>query len=196
MVDVAGNPVLAFVTPWAPNFAPRSWALCQGQLLSISQNNALFALLGTIYGGDGRTTFGLPDLRGRVAVGAGSGPGLGNQNLGGKAGQQTVVLTPQQLASHTHALTAQPSLEIFATTGGGNQQKPSATHRLASVQLTAGSHVKGYSNAPTNTEMGGLNTAGALATENTGGNGAHDNMQSFLTLNYIICLAGFFPSRN
>ena len=177
-------------------FAPRSWAFCQGQLLAIAQNNALFALLGTIYGGDGRTTFGLPELRGRVAVGAGNGPGLPTQNLGGKAGQQTVVLTPQQLASHTHALTAQPSLEIFATTGGGNQQKPSATHRLASVQLTAGTHVKAYRNAGSKTDMGGLNTAGALATENTGANGAHDNMQPFLTLNYIICLAGIFPSRN
>ena len=91
---------------FAGNFAPRGWAFCDGQLLQVSQNDALFSLFGTIYGGDGRTTFGLPDLRGRIPLHAGQGAGLSNRRLGSKGGEENVTLTVNQLASHSHDLTA------------------------------------------------------------------------------------------
>ena len=100
------EPFVGEIRMFAGNFAPRGWAFCDGQLLATSQNDALFSLLGTIYGGDGRTTFGLPDLRGRIPVHAGTGPGLSPRRLGAKAGAEKVTLTVNELPSHTHDLVA------------------------------------------------------------------------------------------
>ena len=189
-------PMLGTVVPWAPNFAPRSWAFCQGQLLSIAQNSALFSILGTVYGGDGHTTFGLPDMRGRVAIHAGSGPGLSHYNLGTKIGQEDVSLTSNTIPSHTHAVSQEKSFEILATTNDGNQQAPSASNRLSAAKLTFGVDANLYSTAAEDTTLGGLQASGDLALNGAGNSQAHQNKQPYLVLNYIIALQGIFPSRN
>jgi microcystin-dependent protein len=165
------TPFLGQITIFAGNFAPRGYAFCQGQILSISQNTALFSLLGTTYGGDGRTTFALPDLRGRVPVGAGQGPGLTAQSVGETSGQETVTLTTQQLPPHTHS--------IQVTNAPSDTSNP-----VGAVPAKGGSYSKG---APTGTA--------ANATQ-TGGGQPHSNLQPSLGLNYIIALEGIYPSRN
>jgi len=110
------EPFVGEIRMFAGNFAPRGWAFCDGQLLAVSQNDALFSLLGTIYGGDGRTTFGLPDMRGRTPLHAGQGPGLSNRRLGAKAGAENVTLTVNQLPSHRH--------DWQATTALASSQSP------------------------------------------------------------------------
>ena len=110
------DPFIGEIKMFAGNFAPRGWALCDGQLLAVSQNDALFSLFGTIYGGDGRTTFGLPDLRGRIPIHAGSGPGLSPRRLGAKGGAENVTLTTAQLPAHKH--------DIFASSAGASAGNP------------------------------------------------------------------------
>lgn len=163
---------------FAGNFAPRNWAFCNGQLLSIAQNTALFSILGTTYGGNGQTTFALPDLRSRVPVHPGQGPGLSNYVLGQTAGVETVTLTQNQLPSHTHA--------VNAVANGGNQAAP--TGNLPAVESTGTS--QNYSNAAATGQMG-PNMIG-----NTGGNQPFTVVQPYQCLNYIIALYGIFPSRN
>jgi microcystin-dependent protein len=155
------------------NFAPRGWAFCSGQILPIAQNTALFSLLGTTYGGNGQTTFALPDLRGRVPLSAGQGPGLSNYDLGQSAGTENVTLTVNQLPAHTHPLGA--SLSDPTT------QKPQNTYLANGNAYTA---------AAPDTSMG------PLAVQNTGGSQPHEILQPYLTLNYCIALEGIFPSRN
>jgi len=155
------------------NFAPRGWALCQGQLLAISQYQALFSLLGTMYGGDGRTTFGLPDLRGRVPIGFGQGPGLSSHNQGSAGGTETVALTAAQMPSHSHAVNANNS---DATDTVPTNQYPAA----------GGAYTANNPNTTMNANMIGA----------SGGNQAHQNMQPFLALNWIIALEGVYPSRS
>ncbi len=158
---------MATIVMFAGNFAPRTWALCQGQLLAISSNSALFSLLGVTYGGDGRTTFGLPDLRGRVPVGTGSGPGFTNRLLGARSGVEYNNLTVAHLPAHTHTAVGK------SVTGGDNELTGTSAGNLlaadGSVQVTLGS---------------------------TGGNQAVNNMQPFLALNFIICMQGTYPSRS
>jgi len=163
---------------FAGNFAPRGWAFCNGQLLSISQNTALFSILGTTYGGDGRTTFGLPDLRGRVPIQPGQGPGLSNYVLGQKAGTENVTLTQNQLPSHNHA--------VNAVAEGGNQASPEGN--LPAVESTGTS--KDYSDAAATSQM----NPGMVG--NTGGNQPFSVVQPYQCVNYIIALQGIFPSRN
>ncbi len=163
---------------FAGNFAPRSWAFCNGQLLSIAQNTALFSILGTTYGGDGRTTFALPDLRGRVPLHPGVGPGLASYTLGQKAGVENVTLTQNQLPSHNHA--------VNAVAEGGNQAAP--TGNLPAVESTG--TAKNYSNAATTGQM----NSGMIG--NTGGSQPFSVVQPYTCLNYIIALQGIFPSRN
>jgi microcystin-dependent protein len=184
------------VMPWAPNFAPRSWAFCQGQLLAIAQNQALFSILGTNFGGDGRTTFGLPDLRGRVAIHAGTGPGLSPYSVGHKRGEGNVALNANTIPNHTHSVSQQKSFEVLATTDDGNQQLPSASHRLSAAKLTLGQDANLYSNAAPDTTLGGLQASGDLVLNATGAGQPHPNRQPYLVLNYIIALQGVFPSRN
>ena len=157
------------------NFAPRGYAFCQGQILSISQNTALFSLLGTTYGGDGVTTFGLPDLRGRCAVSSGQGPGLSNYDLGEQTGTETVTLNTGQMPAHNHP--------VAAVDDDPNKINP--TNNLPS-NIAA----QGYSNAAANVAMK------ATMIGQTGGNQAHANIQPLLVLNYCIALQGIYPSRN
>jgi len=161
------------------NFAPRGWALCSGQLLQIAQNTALFSILGTTYGGDGRTTFGLPDLQGRSPMHAGNGPGLSSRILGQQTGAESVTLSGAQAAAHAH--TWQVADEL------GNQTTP-AGNALARSPTGRGGYLL-YGPGPT----------AAMAPEvvaDAGGGQAHNNMQPALVVNFVIALEGVFPSRN
>jgi len=167
------------------NFAPRGWAFCQGQLISIAQNTALFSLIGTYYGGDGRTTFALPDLRGRCAVGMAQGPGLSDRRIGSQFGSETVTLNQTQLPSHTHQL-------MGNNTDANTTDPTNATLAKDNVVIERGSPaipVNGYSTGAANVGMG-------ASIGNAGGNQAHNNMQPSLAMNYVIALQGIFPSRN
>jgi microcystin-dependent protein len=170
------DPFLGQVIMFGGNFAPRGWAFCEGQLLSIAQNSALFSILGTTYGGDGRTTFALPDLRGRVPMGSGNGPGLTPRKLGTKTGSETNTLTVGQMPAHSHAVAAQVNNDSAATTDPAN-------HFLAPAESYATAGTAGAN-------LGGV-TCG-----NTGGNQPVNNIQPVLVINYIIALVGIFPSRN
>jgi microcystin-dependent protein len=160
---------------FAGNFAPRGWALCDGQLLPIAQNTALFSLVGTTYGGDGRTTFGLPDLRGRAPMQPRQGPGLSNHLLGEKSGDETITLTQVQLPSHTHALRAADE----------DAEQTDPTGRVYAI-----SDDDLYRASGTMVDMS------AETTTVTGGGQSHSNMQPYLAINFIICLQGIYPSRN
>lgn len=175
---------IAEVRMFAGNFAPRSWAFCQGQTLSIAQNTALFSLLGTTYGGNGQTTFVLPDFRGRVAVGTGTGPGLPQVTLGEVAGTATVTLLQTQMPAHTHALTG--SLTMQAA-GDGTLSTDASNRRIGPGAFYSASAADLVNMAPLN---------GTLTAANTGGNQPFSIMQPYLGMNYIICLEGIFPSRN
>ncbi len=169
---------LAEVRAFAGNFAPRNWAFCEGQLLSISANQALFSLLGTMYGGDGRTTFGLPDLRSRIAIGAGQGPGLSDYDIGTKGGTQTVTLTVSHMPTHNHM--------AYVTNDPGTLPAPGG-HILASEAVGATAL---YSDQNPNTQLS------PHAIGNTGGSLSHENRQPYIAMHYIICIAGLFPSRS
>lgn len=160
---------------FAGNFAPRGWAFCDGQLLAVSQNDALFSLLGTIYGGDGRTTFGLPDLRGRVPIHAGSGPGLSPRRLGAKAGAEKVTLTVNQLPSHTHQMRASAD-PATGPNPAGDVLAETATDRI-------------YTDRGTDVNMA------TSSITNLGGSRSHTNLMPFLCINFIIALVGIYPSR-
>jgi microcystin-dependent protein len=166
---------------FAGNFAPRNWMFCDGQLLPIAQNSALFSLLGTTYGGDGRTTFGLPDLRGRAPIHEGTGPGLTPKSLGSKGGSETTTLTASQLPAHTHPLKGTSST---ATTESG------AGAMLATTPQNV-TGVRTYN--PSNASLITLHSDSIAP--NSGGQ-SHNNMPPYLTVNYIICTVGVFPSRN
>ncbi len=159
------------------DFAPRGWAKCDGQLLPVSQNSALFSLLGTTYGGDGRTTFALPDLRGRVPLGAGHGAGLSMHAIGSRGGVESMTLMQANMPSHTHMLRAsgQP----------GNSGNP-AGNLLANTGATD----LEYSDA------GPSVTMSDSAISASGGNQPINNMQPHIAMNYCIALYGIFPSRN
>lgn len=169
---------------WGPNWAPRNWALCQGQLLPIASNTALFSLIGTIYGGDGRTTFALPDMRGRIPVGTGNGPALTPRVIGQRGGQEDVTLNVAEIPSHNHTAAG----TVKAVGAPGNQRIPT-NHNLAG---TAGDLQ--YSDAGVNANMAANNVG--VTVGNTGGNLSHENMQPWQCVNFVICLQGIFPSRS
>lgn len=171
------EPFIAEIRIFAGNFAPRGWAFCSGQFLPISQNTALFSILGTIYGGDGETDFALPDLRSRAAMHPGNGPGLTPRTLGERGGANQVTLTEANLPPHrhTHAATAFPA----------NTFTPGPT--AVSSRAVGG---RPYSTAATDVNLSGD------VVENTGGGQAHNNLQPYLGINYIIALIGIFPSRS
>ncbi|MGH1337050.1 MAG: phage tail protein [Aureispira sp.] len=171
------DPLLAEVKLFAGNFPPRGWAFCDGQLLPISQNAALFSLLGTMYGGDGRTTFGLPDLRGRTPIGPRQGAGLTPYREGQFGGQEHVTLTNSQMPSHSHNLNADVN--------PGTTNVPT-NHILANTAAFDNE----YSTATPNTSL----NSQAIGT--SGGNQSHENRQPFLAINYIIATQGVFPSRS
>lgn len=170
------EPFIAEIRIFAGNFAPRGWAFCNGQLLPIAQNTALFSLIGTVYGGDGRTTTALPNLQGRAPMHPGTGPGLLQRRLGQSGGTETAALTESQIPDHTHAMAASanpaespdPSGNALGRSVGGSIYGPD-TNRLP--------------------------LADAAAADEGGGE-AHNNMQPFLAINYIIALVGLYPPRS
>lgn len=176
------------VRMFAGNFAPRSWAFADGQLMAISQNTALFSILGTTYGGDGRTTFALPDLRGRAAVHPGHGPGLTDRRLGEKFGSETNTLTANQLPSHTHTATTTSTLK--ATTASGNTNIPTGN------VLSDDGNDRIYAAGPADTNMGQSAVTSETTVNPAGGGLPVNNVQPSLGLNHIICLQGIFPSRS
>ncbi len=172
------EPFIAEIRIFAGNFAPRNWAFCNGALLPISQNTALFTLIGTTYGGDGRTTTGLPDLQGRAPMHPGNGPGLTSRSLGERSGAETVTLSEAQMGSHSHPVavkdgegtTATPDNNLFSGSGVANAYQSDAAETLVAMDEDM------------------LGTSGSSQ--------AHNNMQPYLTVNFIIALQGVYPSRS
>jgi microcystin-dependent protein len=154
------------------NFAPKGWALCAGQLLTINQNQALFALLGTEYGGDGRTTFALPDLRGRVPIGAGQPPAGSSYPLGATGGQETVELKTRELPRHAHA--------VHASSAAATTKNPDTAYPARGGAYAGQKDVR----------------MKAAMVGRTGGGEGHENRQPYLSLNYIIALQGIFPPQS
>jgi microcystin-dependent protein len=175
------DPFLGEIRIFAGNFAPNGWALCEGQLLPISQNTALFALLGTTYGGNGQTTFALPDLRGRVVMAFGQGPGLSPYQQGQVGGAESEKLTAAQMPSHSHAVGATEA----ATT---NDPKGAVPAKAVGATPGSGSHV--YGAQPDGTTMS------AAMIGASGGGQPVSIMQPYLVINYIIALQGIYPPRN
>jgi len=171
------EPFVGEIRMFAGNFAPRGWALCDGQLLTVAQNDALFSLFGTIYGGDGRTTFALPDLRGRIPIHAGSGPGLTIRNLGAKGGAEEVTMATSQLPSHDHG-------SLHGSSSIGTTSSPAGNLLARSTTFDV------YVNEE---PVVGLAPA---AIANSGGGQSHSNLQPYLCVNFIVALVGIYPSRN
>ena len=170
------NAFMGQIVLFAGTFAPKNWAFCSGQSLSIQQNAALFSILGTTYGGDGVQTFNLPDLRGRVAVSQGQGPGLSAYTLGQQSGQENVTLTVQQMPQHNHLV--------------------SVSNVAGSQPLPSNNFLAGSSGRIDTFATAGNATLNQNSLTQVGGNQGHTNIQPVLALNYIICLFGIFPSRN
>jgi microcystin-dependent protein len=169
------EPYIGQIQTFGFNFAPRGWALCNGQIMSIAQNTALFSLLGTTYGGNGQTTFALPDLRGRFPVHQGQGPGLSPYQLGQISGTETTTLIATNLPAHTHTFQLQAAEEGTSETPQGN--------------YIAGSGANGFAAAP-NVAMANTNVG------ITGNNQPFSILNPYLCINFCIALEGIFPSRN
>jgi len=180
------QPYVGQMMMFAGSFAPAGWMTCQGQTLPISENEVLFQLIGTTYGGDGESTFNLPDMQGRVAIHQGQGGGLSNYVIGEKAGVESVTLTTQQIPQHNHVPTT--------NTAGANRTAPTASTTLAD-ETTVGQPSGG--NAFAYLAPGSVNqvTLPAATVAPTGGNQPHDNIQPILVITWIISLFGVFPSQ-
>jgi microcystin-dependent protein len=170
---------------FAGTFAPRTWAFCNNQLISIAQNTALFSILGTTYGGNGQTTFALPDFRGRVAVGTGTGPGLPNIQLGQMAGTPTVTLLTTNMPAHNHALTG--SVTMVANGGTDGMTDDPNGRRLAGANIYTSFTSEPATMVPLQSNL----TVGV-----NGGSQPFSIMPPYLGMNYIICMFGIFPSRD
>ena len=210
---MAVEPFLGEIMMFAGNFPPRGWVFCEGQLLPIAQHSDLFILLGTIYGGDGRATFALPDLRGRVPIQQGNAPSLFPYSLGQRGGQEYVILSPNEIPSHSHSITPTGSgggsggsstanLRVFQ--GSGDTDDPSKATGIAS-QIGSGKTAQDLlSTGADKTISGatiGISTGSGggnlpSKTNDTGGSQAHENRMPFLALNFCIALEGVFPPRS
>lgn len=176
--------IIGEIRMFAGNFAPRDWAFCQGQILPIASNTALFSILGTTYGGNGSTTFALPDLRGRVPVGQGQGPGLPGTQLGQMAGEPNHTLIITEMPAHNHPTQVQVNV----------QSSPGTSRDPVNNYLAATSAGNSYDPGSDGGKMNANATQVSLGI--AGGSQAHNNMQPYLGMNYIICMNGIYPSRN
>lgn len=171
------DPYTGEIRMFAGSFAPVGWAMCDGQLLAVSQNDALFSLFGTTYGGDGRTTFGLPDLRGRVPIHTGTGPGLTPRALGSAGGAEAVTVTTDQLPSHTHQMQASDDTNVVADPSGA----------------VLGHPVNNVYRSPFGTPNFELDKS---TLGQAGGGSSHSNLAPTLCVNFIVALYGIYPSRH
>lgn len=171
------EPFIGEIRMFGGNFAPLGWAFCNGQLLSIAENDALFTLIGTTYGGDGQNTFALPDLRGRIPIHMGTGAGLSPRTLGESSGTETVTLTVNQLPAHDHQFVGTSSSASVASPASAVVAAPST------VDLYRPAAIPGSNMAPD-------------ALSLTGGSQPHDNIQPFQCISFIIALEGIFPTQN
>jgi len=181
------EPFIGQIMMFGGNFAPRGWAFCEGQLQAISQNSALFSILGTTFGGDGRTTFGLPDLRGRAPMHSGNGPGLTTRRLGEKGGIEYVTLDQTQIPSHTHAAAM---TGVMGALEAGNGK--AGTYSSGSYLATS----NGFTNSGGGGNISGVGVSGNVTVGNTGGTQSHINMQPFQVVSFCIALFGIYPSRS
>ncbi len=175
------DPFIGEIRVFGGNFAPKGWALCNGQLMAIVQNTALFSILGTRYGGDGRTTFGLPNLQGSAPMHQGAGPGLTPRSLGEKGGSPYVTLLTSEMPAHTHTPMGDGAAGSATASVATNNVWGSASNR-------SGSSI--YTNDPSRVQMS------PMALGVSGGSQPHNNMQPYLGLNFIIALEGIFPPRS
>lgn len=205
------QPYIGGICAFAGNFAPRDWAFANGALLSISQNTAMFSLLGTNFGGDGRTTFGLPDLQGRGIVGAGNGPGLSPYSIGQKAGSERATLTVSQIPSHSHGastsvtmvilgtdVTIETSLNAYASPGASNNPQGNILAANGATQVFSSSvpNIEMSTNAIESTINATVNSTTTTTLTPAGAGNSHENRMPYLAINWIIATSGLFPSRN
>ena len=191
---------LSLICLWPVSWAPKFWALCNGALLDINQNTALYSLLGTNYGGNDVSNFGIPDFRGRVPVGAGHGPLTSNYILGQMGGYEDITLASSQLPVHTHAATFNPtSVTLKASPVAGTEKVPGtndATTLAASDQGRSDASNIYNAEEPTVDLNMDASFAGTVIVADAGASQAHDNIQPYTTVNYIIALEGIYPSRS
>ncbi len=176
------EPFIGLIVMFGCNFAPQGWAFCNGNLQSIAENSALFSLIGTTYGGDGQETFALPDVRGRVPIGQGQGPGLSNRTIGEVSGTESVTLLSSQMPAHNHLFNVNNT--------GANVHAPVANSTIGAATDINGDASMAYGTSAPNVTM----APGSISV--AGGGQPHNNLMPFLTINYCIALFGIFPSRN
>lgn len=194
---------IGIIKLFAGNFAPQYWAFCNGQMMQISQYQALFAVIGTTYGGDGRSTFALPDLRSRVAVFGGQGPGSGGVPaiaLGQFGGETVHTLISTEMPTHTHTAAVAGNVTLSVTSANASIGTPTAGSSIAAPGTLAGrtfTSSLGFDTSSPNTALNPASVTSSLTVTNAtaGGNQPHNNMQPFLGLSYIICLQGLYPTR-
>ncbi|MEW9798899.1 phage tail protein [Alteromonas sp. CYL-A6] len=203
------QPLIGGMCVFGGNFAPRNWAMAQGQLLPISTNTALFSLLGTTYGGDGRTTFALPDLRGRSAIGQGNGPGLSNIRMGERGGVDFVTLTVLDMPSHSHNATTTVDITLDSWTidaalqahdAPGSSTSPSggmlAQNSSSAVYAAQAPDVSLSPDALSASVSSTMTTTASTTLTSTGASQSHENRMPYLAVNWIIALYGIYPSRD
>lgn len=174
---------LATIMMFGGNFAPRNWAFCAGQIIPIVQNTALFSLLGTNYGGDGRVSFGLPDLRGRSVIGVGSNPALSQYDIGQLGGSESETLLSTQMPAHNHTGT----FNVLATSNSADSEQPNGN-----ILATPGPEIYATPNTTPTVQYGGGLSAEVLPAGNSQ---PFSIMQPYLTVNFVICMNGIYPSR-
>ncbi len=191
------------IQPFAFPYAPAGWTLCNGQLLAISQFSALFALVGTTYGGDGVSTFGLPNLQGRSPIGQGTGGGLSNRPIGQVGGVENITLTSNNMPMHTHAITNALTVEttvLLAATATSPASAPSATNNFLGASGGGQGAATIYSSAqgasPVALQGVAAQLGGSVSAAAAGGSQPFSSMNPFLAVNFSIALNGIFPSRN
>ncbi|AXQ29313.1 phage tail protein [Solimonas sp. K1W22B-7] len=189
------EPFLGMISIFGFNFAPRGWAFCNGQILPIAQSTALFSLLGTTYGGNGQTTYALPNLQGRMPMHFGNGPGLSSRNLGEMGGTESTTLTQAQMPSHSHTATVTVTASLYGETATASALNP-LNNMLASPAV--GNHIYAPPVAADNKLMAAdsIKASGTATIGLAGGNQPFGIMPPFLALNFCIALEGIFPSRN